>query len=254
MKVTIYGAGGPVAAAAIAALDGRHELLLTDLRPIETTHPFRQVDITDFDSVREAAHGRDVLINCTVNRPDPVLAFDVNVRGAYNVACAAVAEGVPRIIHTGPAATLSSQSGYNQDLRVSENVPARPGVGLYAITKHLAQEILGIFCRRHPELCCISFVYSGFFSEEPEGRGWVPDFGVHAEDAGQAFLLGVEVPRERLPSNDELFFISADLPFGRVSVDKARKLLGWEPQHNFEHLWRRSAKRQWEARKQAQSE
>ena len=39
MKLVLYGAGGPVAAAAIAELEQHHTLRLTDVRPPEVPHP-----------------------------------------------------------------------------------------------------------------------------------------------------------------------------------------------------------------------
>ena len=113
---------------------------------------------------------------------------------------------------------------------------------LYAASKLLADDVITAFCREHPELCCIGFYYCGFHSDEPDFRGYVPHFSVHAEDAGQAFRQGVEVARDRLPSNFEMFWIAADLPQAHISVDKARRLLGYEPQHNFEYVWSRQAR------------
>lgn len=240
MKIAIYGAGGPVAAGAISWLEGRHSLRLTDIAAMETAHEFRQVDVTDPGQVAGAAEGMDVLINCTVQRPDPVLAFDVNTRGAYNVMRAAVEHAVPRVVHTGPAQIFAGRGGYNADWNVTEEAPPRPGVNLYAWSKYLGHEIVRTFCRCHADLSAVVFYYSGFYSEEPQHRGI--RFAVHVDDAGQAFRLGAEIPREKLPSNFEVFNISADMPMRQVSVEKARRLLGYDPKHNFEHLWSRSAR------------
>lgn len=239
MKIVIYGAAGPVAIAGIDAL-GHHDLLLTDIREIDSPHPTRVVDISDPDQVREAAQGADVLINCTVIRADSQVAFHVNTRGAYNVLQAAVDCGVPRVIHTGPELLYGGRGSYRQDWHITEQVPSRPGLGIYKITKHLALEIVQTFCAHHPELCCVAFHYGGFY--EPDGYAettWPPPFAVHRDDVGQAFRLGVEIDRAALPSNCELFHISADLPHQHISIEKARRILGYAPQHNFEHCWER---------------
>lgn len=245
MKICIYGAGGPVAAAGIDWLAADHELRLTDVNPMETSHEFVPVDITAPDQVTAAAAGMDVLINTTVIRKDPVVAFDVNHRGAYNVMQAAVTQGVPRVIHTGPGFHLGVPGGYLDDFDVTEECPPRPGADLYAMSKYLGYVTIETFCAQHPELCVITFFYSGFYSDEPGGGGWTPTFAIDARDAGQAFKLGVEVPRERLATNCELFNISADLPQERVSNAKAKRVLGWQPEHNFEQVWSKSARRQW---------
>ncbi|MBI2299532.1 MAG: NAD(P)-dependent oxidoreductase [Armatimonadetes bacterium] len=246
MKIAIYGAGGPVAASAIAALEGRHELRLTDLKPLETSHASLQVDVTDPDQVRVAAEGMDVLINCTVLRDHPVIAFDVNTRGAYNVMQAALACGIPRVIHTGPGIHLGPRS-YGRDFDVTEAAPPRVGANLYAVSKFLGWEIVRTFCRRHPEVSVVAFFYSGFHTGDITPQGWIPDWNVDSRDAGQAFRLGAEIARDKLPSNCELFNINADLPVSRISIEKARRILGYEPQHNFEVLWSRKARAAWDA-------
>ncbi len=240
MKVVIYGAGGPVAAGGIRALEPGHTLRLTDLAPMETPHEFRQVDITDVEQVAAAAEGMDVLINCTVNRPDPVLAWDVNLRGAYNVAQAALRHGVPRVIHTGPAMILGERSNYYLDHDVTEDAPLRPGANLYAISKFCAHEMLRIICSHHPELCCIVFYYAQFMDHDPGPTDHVSPFAVHYDDAGQAFLRGVEVDRERLPANFEMFHIATPQPHGWLNVDKARRLLGFEAQYRGDGYWYRT--------------
>ncbi|NUQ01456.1 MAG: NAD(P)-dependent oxidoreductase [Armatimonadetes bacterium] len=244
MNVAIFGAGGPVAAGAIAWLADRHTLRLTDIASLDTPHEYRRVDVTDPDQVAAAAEGMDALINCTVMRPDPVLAFDVNTRGAYNVMRAAVMQSVPRVVHTGPAQIFATRGGYQNEWNLTEEAPPRPGVNLYAWSKYLGHEIVRTFARCHPEISTVVFYYAGFYSDEPEHRG--PRFAVHVDDAGQAFRLGVEVPREQLPSNFELFHISADVPMAQVSVEKARRILGYAPRHNFEHVWSRRARAAYE--------
>ncbi|MCC7495737.1 MAG: NAD(P)-dependent oxidoreductase [Fimbriimonadaceae bacterium] len=239
MKIAIYGAGGPVAAAAIRWLEADHELLLTDVKPFDTRHPFRECDVTDPLAVAAVAAGMDCLINCTVMRPHDVLAFDVNTRGAYNVVRAAVDHRVPRLIHTGPAQIFSPHGGYQLDRQISEAMPPHVGMGLYAISKYLGHDLVEAFCRQHRDLTTVIFYYCGFHSEDGQEPRWMANFVVHEDDAGQAFKLGVEVPRERLPSNCETFQISAELPLGYVDLSKAKNLLGYQPRHNFESAWRR---------------
>ena len=104
-KVVLFGAGGPVGASAIAALKDHYALRVTDLRPMTAVaaappqsprapipevlglpHENRVVDITDYAQVLAACEGMDAAINVSVIRPHPVLAFQVNMVGAYNVA------------------------------------------------------------------------------------------------------------------------------------------------------------------------
>ena len=122
-NVVIFGAGGPLGVAAAEALAPDHRLRLSDRRalaaiaaenrpqssgaplprPLGAPHEERVVDVTDPEQVLAAARGMDVIVNSTVVRDHPVEAFRVNTVGAYHVMRAAVACGIRRVVHTGPA-------------------------------------------------------------------------------------------------------------------------------------------------------
>ena len=101
-KVVLFGTGGPVGASAITSLKEHYTLRVTDLRPMTEVaaappqgprapipevlgppHENRVVDITDYAQVLAACEGMDAAINVSVVRPHPVLAFQVNMVGAY---------------------------------------------------------------------------------------------------------------------------------------------------------------------------
>lgn len=258
--VTIFGAGGPVGAAAACSLRDHYTLRLTDVRPIEeiaaggkpqspgaplpevlpAPHECRVVDVADYAQVLEAARGADALVNVTVVRPHPVLAFHVNLLGAYNVAKAAVECGIKRIIHTGPYHMyLGHNADYWWDFPVSDDVPLHPGGDLYAATKFLGGEVTRVFAEQHG-LEVITFLYCNFLpgdgGERANGSGLGP-FSTSWEDCGDAFLYGLRAPAPPRPY--EPFFICAETPHGKYSPRKAKRLLGWEPKHNFARLWTR---------------
>lgn len=258
--MTIFGAGGPVGAAAARALRDRYTLRLTDLRPIAEIaaagqpqspgaplpevplppHECRVVDVTDYAAVLDAARGMDALINVTVVRPELRGAFAVNLVGAYHVARAAAELGIRRLIHTAPFHIyLHHNADYWWDQDVPSDVPLHPGSDLYALTKFLGGEVTRVFAERRG-LEVVSFLYCHFMpadgGDRADGSGCGP-FVTSWEDAGEAFLYGLRV--ESLPRPYEPFFICAELPHGRFSPEKARRLLGWEARHRFERLWSR---------------
>lgn len=257
-NVAIFGAGGPVGVAATHFLRDHYILRLTDVRDLATItepqspgaplpevlpppHETRQVDVSDYEQVLEAARGMDALINCTVVRPHLEAAFHVNMIGAYNVAKAAVELGIKRIIHTGPYHLhLDHNADYWWDFDVPADVPLHPGGDLYAASKFLGGEITRVFAERHG-LEVITFLYCHFLpgdgGDRPDGSGLGP-FTTSWEDCGSAFLNGLRAPA--LPNPYEVFFICADLPHGKFSPRKARQLLDWEPRHRFERLWTRA--------------
>jgi nucleoside-diphosphate-sugar epimerase len=260
-KLCIYGAGGPVGAAAAAALRDHYTLRLTDVRPLDEIraagerqspgaplpevlpppHETRVVDIADYEQVRDAARGMDALINVSVVRHHLAPAFDVNLVGAYNVAKAAVELGIRRIIHTGPLhVSLDHNADFWWDFGVPDDAPLHPGGDLYAVSKFLGGEVTRIFAEEHG-LEVVTFLYCHFMpgdgGEHPDGSGCWP-FVTSWEDCGEAFLYGLRVPS--LPRPYEPFFICADTPHAKYPPHKAKRLLGWEAKDRFERLWTRS--------------
>ncbi|HEX2036482.1 MAG TPA: NAD(P)-dependent oxidoreductase [Chloroflexota bacterium] len=255
MKIVLYGAGGPVAAAAIAELEQHHTLRLTDVRPLHEPHPrladtrgaetwpsrpapreheFRQVDVTKAEEVLGAAEGMDAIVNLSVIRPDPVLSFRVNMLGAYHVMQAAATHGIKRVVHTGPEVIINH---YRHDFDITVEAPPRPGTGYYLLTKYLGQEVVRAFAEAHElEVIALYFhVFQPASATEPL-RGASP-FLVSWEDTGRAFRAAVEAPA--MPNRYEPFIITTDLPHGKFNAEKAKRLLGWQPRDLFAGHWRR---------------
>lgn len=259
-KVLILGAGGPVGAAAIEALKGNYTLRVTDARPMAAAaagprqdpraplpevlgkpHESRVVDVTDSEQVLAAVQGVDAVINLTVLRMHPVMAFQVNMIGAYNVAKACAECSCKRLIHTGP---FHSGLGYDcdwwNDFRVGDDVALHPVDDLYALTKYLGNDITRVFAEEHG-LEVLTFLYCGFRPREilPEehGRGIGP-FSTSWEDTGEGLLYGLRAGE--MPSPYEVFFMCSRLPHGKYLPDKAKRLLGWEARDTFEKLYNRA--------------
>jgi nucleoside-diphosphate-sugar epimerase len=258
-NVVIFGAGGPLAAVTAQALAPSYRLRLTDVRPIEeiaaeakpqsngaplpvplgAPHETRVVDVSDLDQVMAACEGMDAIINCTVVRPHPVNAFLVNFLGAYNVMRAAVAHGIRRVVHTGPFQIGSDRpSGYGWDFDVPDDAPGRPGTWLYGISKYLGQETVRLFAEQY-DLSVPALFFCIFANPEvarPRAGGVHP-MTISWEDSGLAMRRALEAPD--LPSPFEIMHILADLPHGKYSNAKARRLLGWQPRDSLATLWAR---------------
>jgi nucleoside-diphosphate-sugar epimerase len=260
VRVVLYGAGGPVAAAAIAELERDHSLRLADIRPPDEPHPelrehpelardwprrphrreheFVPTDVTDSDQVLAAAEGMDAIVNLTVNRPDPVMSFRVNMTGAYHVMAAAVRHGIRRVVHTGPETIIN---GYWLDHDLTVEAPPRPGTGYYLLTKYLGQEVVRAFAEQH-DLEVIGLYFHVFQpAGAPAPHRTASPFLVSWEDTGRAFRAALEAPP--MPNRYEPFIITADLPHGKFNAEKAKRLLGWQPEHSFPQHWRRRVPR-----------
>jgi len=242
VKVVIYGANGMLGPYVVKALEGRHELLLTDVKPPPepTAHPFQEVDVGDLEAVVRAAQGMDAIVNLSVLRHHRRVAFDVNARGCYNVMTAAVTHGIRRVVNTGPHFTVAGAPYEEFDHRIGPDVPPQSGTLLYAITKSLGQEICRVFSENH-DLYVLTLLFYNFRREDDhsaDGQDFTP-FSVTWEDAGRAFVHALEVDLGALPSRCEVFNIFTDLPHDKFTNEKAKRILGWRPTHRLEQFWLR---------------
>jgi hypothetical protein len=193
-----------------------------------------------FDQVTEAAAGMDAIVNLSVVRHDPVLAFRVNTLGCYNIMRAAVTHRIRRIINTGPHFTVAGPSYERLDHAISPDIPPHPGTGLYPLTKSLGQEICRAFTLSH-DVYVQEYLFYSFreASQLKPGLDGVP-FVVTWADAAEVFRLGLEIELARLPSRCEVFFILADVPQGKFLNEKAKRILGFAPKEDVSVLWRKN--------------
>ena len=237
MKVAIYGANGAMGPHVIRALEGEHELRLSDVNDLEgSPHEYRKIDVADLDAVVDAAEGMDAIINLSVLRDHRKIAFDVSTRGCYNVMTAAVTHGVRRVVNTGPHFTLAGATYERFDYDVGPDIPAQPGTNLYALTKSLGHEICRVFTRNHDVYVMGLFFYNFRPEESQLGQDLTP-YSVTWEDTGRAFASALAVDLETLPSRWESFFVFADLPHHKFSNEKVKRLLGWRPTQDLHEFW-----------------
>jgi len=239
MKVLLLGGNGFLGPHVVGALEDHCDLRITDVVPIDTPHESAQVDVGDLEQVRRAAEGTDVIVNCSVQRQDRVGAFNVNTLGTYNAMRAAVELGHERFVNTGPHYTVVGPRYTRYDFDLPESVPLHSGTQLYALTKSAGQEICRLFTVHHP-IQVLTLLYVKFAAPVPkrEGEG-LNAFAVTFADGGRAVRCALEADLAAMPSRNEIFYILDDLPNGQYSNEKARRLLGFEPQDSLERYWRR---------------
>lgn len=259
-RITLYGAGGPIGAAALDLLTDRSFVRATDVlalseiasrppqspgapmpRPLSAPHEDLVVDITDAEQVRAAAVDADCLVNLSVVREQPALAFAVNMLGAWHVAKAAVAEGVQRIVHTGPTIAIASYPwGSKEDGRIDGTQDFRSGGWIYLLTKMLGQEITRIAAEEH-QIASPILLYCGFALSPPArrqnrgGYNQANGFTVSWHDSGRSIVSALDV--DRLPEPAPIINITAPSPHGQWPADRARDILGWEAEERLDFLW-----------------
>lgn len=255
--VAIFGAGGPLGSAITAELSRDYELRLSDVKPLDelcsaqpqsagaplpcrpqSPHIWHTVDIRDIEQVKAACADADAIINCAVARYGTDAAFGVNMVGAYNVMSAAVAQGIHRVVHTGPFMLGDRGAfGYDWDYSVVDDVPPRPGIDwVYIPSKLAGQEICRVFAEFYGMSVPV-LAFCQFVNPENGAPKCLHPLAVSWADAARAARAALKV--EKMPHPYEYFHIGADLPHGVYRVDKARQLLNWVAKDSLEVFYRR---------------
>lgn len=149
MKVLITGSIGLVGRFAVRELQGRHDLVLTDMRPPDepSPHTFLAGDLMDAGFCRRAVDGVDAVVHlAALLSPHIPRAYEINTVTTWNIADAARLTGVRRFLFAS-SINVYGQGSYKISsavrtppyLPIDENVEARPEDG-YGLSK-LAGEI-----------------------------------------------------------------------------------------------------------------
>jgi nucleoside-diphosphate-sugar epimerase len=118
----------------------------SNLKALKADIHFIEGDLRDFDSVREAIRGVEVIFHqaalASVPRSiaDPILSLETNINGTQNVLLAARDAGVRRVVY----ASSSSVYGNMPILPKHEAMPTRP-LSPYAVQKLTGELLCGVF-------------------------------------------------------------------------------------------------------------
>lgn len=233
-KVLLLGASGLIAPHLMAGLDPHYDFRLTDVKPHPDGRDIQTVDVTDYAQVLDAATGMDAIMNFTVNRADPNVSFHVNTKGALHVMKAAAELGIKKVLHSGPQLV---RTYYDHEFDMSD-VPRAPGIGYYGVTKMLSYEICRTYARTYG-IQTVCFVFNGL-GESPETKNYgkdFPPFTIVWEDLQHACRLALDI--ESVPDDYQEFNMLSFEGHGKYNVDKARRILGFEPTQKWEDYFKR---------------
>ncbi|MEV4639086.1 NAD(P)-dependent oxidoreductase [Actinoplanes sp. NPDC049548] len=192
--------------------------------------------------------------------------FHHNITATYNVFQAAKLARITTVVWASSETVLglpfTTPPPY---IPVDEAYPARPE-STYSLVKHLEEQMAAEFCRWNPELKMIGLRFSNVmepadyaefpsFDADPRARSWNLWGYIDARDGAQAVRKGLEFDG----TGCEVFIIAnADTVMSRssaslaaevfpgvpvtrelgehetlLSIDKARRILGYEPEHSW---------------------
>jgi nucleoside-diphosphate-sugar epimerase len=249
MRVLVSGAAGVVGTPLVRRLAEEHDLVLLDRRPLDVGLPSVQVDVRDWRKVRAALEPLapiDAVVS-TVYAPtnfdlgqedNGVRQFDVTVKGTWILLEESHRIGMRRFIYvsTGNAyGGFEDGATYTEDLDPLKN-PVRDGAWPYGLCKLLAEHMLEQFCHVHGVTGVALRLASVHSPGVMERRG------IHVDDIAEAVRLALAADTGAF----EVFNLACDSPRGNHSLPnaKAKRVLGWKPQHDFE--WKPELENWWQ--------
>jgi nucleoside-diphosphate-sugar epimerase len=203
--------------------------------------------------------------------PAPGLApnaatFANNMTASYNVYSAALRAGVRKIVWASSETVLGLPFDEPPPyVPVDEEYPPRPN-STYSLVKTLEEELARQLCRRHPDLSMTGLRFSNVmypedyalfpgYDADPRLRKWNLWGYIDARDGAQAVRRALEygvagadvfiianADTVMSRTNDELLAevfpdVQRTRPIGPhetlLSIDKARRVLGYEPRHSW---------------------
>lgn len=230
MKILIVGGSGTVGSLVAPILAHAHAVRVFDLRPPAYAGvEYVPGDLREYADLARAADGMDGLVYMAMGSLDwaeihgVVSAFDVNVKGVHVALRAAHAAGVTQAVYT------SSMSIYAGDLMqrtFSDEAVTPDAAELYGFTKRLGEEV----CQNAARLwgmnvnalrLCWPVTDERWLSETTAGR---PNLATPASDLARAVEAAL-----KFQGGFQAFMISGDYENRLLRMDKARRLLGWQP-------------------------
>jgi len=226
--------------------------------------------IDAFTSVGDRHDGIDAVVHLGAI-PAPGIRSDVatfhnNMPATFNVFWAAVRLGIRRIVYASSETVLGLPFDVPPPyIPVDEEYPARPE-SVYSLVKTLEEQLANELVRWHPDLSVTALRFSNVM--DPEDYAAFPSFDadaqlrrwnlwgyIDARDGAQAVQRALEVA---VPGFDRFIIAAADTVMSRpnaeliaevfpdvpvtrevgpnetlLSIDRARRILGFEPRHSW---------------------
>lgn len=271
-KVVVTGGSGKAGRAVVADLVA-HGYTVTNVDSAASRNPDEPTliaDLTDLGQTIEALHRADAVIHLAAIPAPNVLpdgeTFRVNMMSTYNVFSAAAQLGLEKVVWASSETLIGIPFEREQPryAPIDEDHPRLPEFH-YALSK-LAGEIIAEQFNRWTGIPFVALRYSNVmeeadyqhfpaFSENPQSRAWNLWGYVDTRDVAQCTRLALE---REVPGAEAFLVAAADTCMSQASVDlmaefypgvpirselathetllsidKARRLLGYDPTHSW---------------------
>jgi len=248
MKIAVTGGSGNIGRVTVAQLVAHgHQVSVLDRVAFDELEPevqeelqgatYWQVDITDFDTLREPLNGVDAVVHLAAI-PSPGMApahviFDINCHGTFNVYQAAAQANVRRVVSASSINALGFHYGVKsfpiQYFPIDEAHPDFT-TDPYSFSKQVLEDIAAYFWRREG-ISGVCLRFPAVYRLDPERRSYWQKVLARSREAFDALEAMPAVEREaRIRS-----FIA------RHETMRAERIheRPWEEQRRrFERMWR----------------
>ena len=277
MRILLTGGSGKLGSQVVRTLaEAGHTVLNLDAVG-ERGDGFTRIDLTDYGQVVDAFFsvdsrhdGADAVVHLAAIPAGGLQAdsatFHNNMNATFNVFQAARRAGISTIVYASSETLLGIPFDIDPPyLPIDEEYPSRPE-SMYAVVKHLEEELAQKLVRWDPELSITALRfsnvmddadYAGFeeYQNDASLRRWNAWGYIDSRDGAQAVLRALE---NAAPGFDRFIIAAADttmrtpsaelaaaefpaVPFTRevegtetlLSIEKARRVLGYAPQHSW---------------------
>jgi len=223
-RVVITGAAGRIGRTVCAAMADRWDLVPVDVEPAAGVG---RLDVTDGAACRETFAGADAVVHLAAD-PSPEASWDTvlptNIEGPYQVATAAVACGVRRLVL---ASSLHAVGGYPQGWQRRETDQPRP-LNLYGASKAWAEALGNVIAATSSTT--VVALRIGYFAETPPPptEEWTGQHGAWLSTRDAADLVRAAVEADNVDGSVVVNGISANR-YQFADLREARAL-GYQPQ------------------------
>jgi nucleoside-diphosphate-sugar epimerase len=277
MRILVTGGSGKLGSAVVTGLtDAGHTVTNVDAVG-QRDDAFSRVDLADYGQTIDAVFGIDsrhggvdAIVHLAAIPAGGLHAdsatFHNNMAVTFNVFQAARRAGVKRIVYASSETLLGIPFEIDPPyLPIDEEYPSRPE-SMYAVVKHLEEELAQKLVRWDPELSITALRFSNVMDQEDyaafEGyqddaalRRWNAFGYIDSRDGAQAVLRALELSA---PGFDRFIIAAADTVMrtpsvelaasafpgvevkrelsgteSLLSIEKARRVLGYAPEHSW---------------------